>query len=189
MLAPRLFAVLLVLVSVLAVAPPPAGAAEMNLFQEPDIVRDIVKGDYDEVRRELVGGVSALSSDNSRQPLLVVAARAGHPRIIDLLIQYGARPDTRDPLGNTPLIWAASNGDETSIRHLLEAGANVNAGDAQGQTPLIRAVRAGRPSAVKTLLDAGADPLIADYTGRDALFWAESSRSSAVRRLVAQAAR
>ena len=143
----------------------------------------------DEMKRELVTGISANVTDTEGQPIILLAARLGNARAVDLLLTEGARPDAKDPFGNTALSWAADQGHADVIDRLVKAGAHVNTTNAQGLTPLIRAVRANQAAAVQTLLKAGADPFISDYTGRDAVSWAQDSRNPQVRRLIDAAAR
>ena len=51
------------------------------------------------------------------------------------LLRYGADPNARDALGETPLHHALEACDAASARLLARAGADPNARDAAGRTP------------------------------------------------------
>ena len=97
--------------------------------------------------------------------LLIVAARCGKTRIMDLLLTRGADIDATDADGRTAVYellnhWA-TYGSLPALRVLLSHGADVNktkqSGFLVGQTPLMIAISAG-PDFVRMLLRAGADP-------------------------------
>lgn len=90
------------------------------------------------------------------------AAERGHLSIVRLILQKGARMNTRDNRhGLSPLHWAASKGHRTVVEVLLEAGADVD-DYMGGSTPLAIAVARGHQTVVKTLLERGADPNLID---------------------------
>ena len=74
-----------------------------------------------------------------------------------LLIRAGAKVDTPNNYGMTPLALAAGNGNAAIIDQLLKAGADPNGAVRAGETPLMLAARTGRSDAVKALLNAGAN--------------------------------
>src|SRR5262245_39889276 len=89
---------------------------------------------------------------------LFMAAKAGFPKMVDLLLKSGA--DAKAPAidGITSLMMAASAGSAETIRLLVAAGADVNAMETErGQTPLSFAAAFNQPDAIKTLLQYGAD--------------------------------
>lgn len=57
-------------------------------------------------------------------------------KIIRLLIGYGANVNSRNLLGNTPLIHAINKKNINIIKILLDAEANVNIKNKSGETPL-----------------------------------------------------
>ena len=97
--------------------------------------------------------------------LLIVAARCGKTRIMDLLLKRGADIDATDADGRTAvyelLNYWATYGSLPALKVLLSHGADVNktkqSGFLVGQTPLMIAISAG-PDYVRMLLRAGADP-------------------------------
>ncbi|HLJ53417.1 MAG TPA: ankyrin repeat domain-containing protein [Chthonomonadaceae bacterium] len=101
---------------------------------------------------------------------LALAAQWAAPT--ELLLSHGARLETRDAFGRTPLIIACENGWPSAGR-LIAAGSDVNARDAAGRTPLIAAV--GDPNTraavacARMLLAHGARTDALDRAGRSAL--------------------
>ena len=77
----------------------------------------------------------------ARQTPLILAATAGHERVVDALLQRHAEVEVRDARADGPLMLAAAAGHVGVIRRLLDAGAQLDAGDGQGRTPLHRAIR------------------------------------------------
>ncbi len=132
----------------------------------------IQRGEVEVVRSWLDNGgdVSAkCKSSNLAIPdpelLLIVAARCGKTRIMDLLLTRGADIDATDADGRTAvyelLNYWATYGSLPALKVLLSHGADVNktkqSGFLVGQTPLMIAISAG-PDYVRSLLRAGADP-------------------------------
>ena len=118
------------------------------------------------------------------QTALMWAAAQGHPEVVRLLLEAGARADDRSMVysqvvsssgnadrsgvfevmqgGYTPLLFAARRGDAASARLLVAAGADVDAAAASGTSPLVVAAHSGHGPLAAFLLDAGADPGAAD---------------------------
>jgi Ankyrin repeats (3 copies)/Ankyrin repeat len=125
---------------------------------------------------------------------LAAAARAGHPRIVALLLDRGAdvnaksrgEPplhealasreivalllsrgadvDGRDSQGKTALHYASYDGATTHL--LIEKGADVNARDRDGRTPLHDQSKQFTPESAVELCAHGADPSAKDSSGR-----------------------
>lgn len=90
-----------------------------------------------------------------------------------ILVQHGARTDTVDARGQTPLHCAALKHPEIFDMPLspwgMERPYGVNAQDSRNQTPLFLAAENGFESTVAMLLNDGADPKICDTRGRTPL--------------------
>ena len=88
---------------------------------------------------------------------LMTAAQMGYPEIVELLLERGEKPDTKDSFHRTALSYAAGNGNVKSVTLLIAKGADVNADDGQSSV-LAYAAKGGNPMVVKLLLEKGADP-------------------------------
>ncbi|KAJ9612799.1 hypothetical protein H2204_014904 [Knufia peltigerae] len=93
--------------------------------------------------------------DTKLEVPLIGAVRNGHIAIVELLLEYGANPNTTsDAFRWTPLQHAASQGYIRIAQILLAHGADVGALTSDGQyTALDLAVTNGRFDMVKLLLD------------------------------------
>jgi len=84
---------------------------------------------------------------------MYAALQAGPP-CMQILLEIGADPNSRNTFGATALMWAA--GDTAKVRLLIERGADVNARANSGRTPLtIAAAYPGNEETVRLLLAKG----------------------------------
>jgi ankyrin repeat protein len=70
---------------------------------------------------------------------------------VELLLEKGAEPDSKDEDGWTPLSWATLNGHEVVVELLLEKGAEPDSRDKWGRTPLSWATENRHEAVVKLL--------------------------------------
>ena len=104
-------------------------------------------------------------------------AFAGHIKILEEMLNLGARVNVHDVSGRSPLDRCLVTEDKDKIitclimaRMLLEKGANPNIHDRMGKVPLMSCV--GNPHGegfVRLLLDYGADPKIENSVGMSPL--------------------
>jgi ankyrin repeat protein len=73
------------------------------------------------------------------------AVKLGLADEVAVLLADGARVNTRDHYGCTPLIEAAAKGDSGIVKALLEAGAHPRLGDRFGTLPLVYAAHSKKP--------------------------------------------
>ena len=73
------------------------------------------------------------SHDDAQRNSNSVEARAA---ILSKLLEHGARTETKDEQGRTPLHLAVRSGDCETVRILLENGADVRAADGNGLRPI-----------------------------------------------------
>ncbi|HEV2474344.1 MAG TPA: ankyrin repeat domain-containing protein [Chthonomonadales bacterium] len=112
--------------------------------------------------------VIRLNGPVSAEPVLVYIARCQPGmhrgrnvdpglRIAKALLDYGADVDGRDYIGDTPLMFAASNGDTNMVRLLLDHRADVNARGFSGVTAISNAAAENRSAIVLMLIQKGAN--------------------------------
>jgi ankyrin repeat protein len=90
---------------------------------------------------------------------LHLAISKGSPRMVELLLAFGADPDvTHPPFTDRPLTIAIRRRDDALAAALVSGGAGLEYRLAEGQSPLHLAVAKGCPKTVRLLLMAGADP-------------------------------
>jgi hypothetical protein len=109
----------------------------------------------------------------------------GRPDAVMTLLANGARPDSVDHDGNTPLHHAAMGEDPTILAMLLDAGAAPDLVNREGLTALAIAARAGHEAVVRLLLERHAR--IEPARGLSALIAAASGhadRPAIVKRLL-----
>lgn len=105
---------------------------------------------------------------NHRDPstgegVLHILVRGRDLQWLAYMLGRGARPDTGDREGNTPLILATQIGWREGAEQLIARGANVNLGNGRGETPLIFAVQRRDLSMVRLLMSQRADPNQTDH--------------------------
>jgi ankyrin repeat protein len=91
-------------------------------------------------------------------------AGAANPKVIDLLVEYGANIEVRDREGMTPLLKSVAYLNLKAMGSLIAYGADLNAKDKKYRRPLHLCVRRSLQEwdiageAAQILIDAGADP-------------------------------
>ena len=88
------------------------------------------------------------------------------------MLRAGAKVNSANDLGATPLWIASLNGSAAMVRRLLQAGANPNAALLLGETPVMVASRSGSTEVVEQLLAKGANVNARAARGQTALMWA-----------------
>ncbi len=141
----------------------------------PALHRAAGAGNAEEVRRILADEnavVDVNEKDGDGETPIFHAVRGGNLEVVKLLAEHGAALDAREPLGATPLHYAAGFGRKEILAFLLEkcvtsadendenaAPRGIHAVDERsGSTPLHWAVEARQGPCVIALVRAGADP-------------------------------
>lgn len=123
-----------------------------------------------DVKKSLTAG----SDLNAELAQAVVASDLAR---IKFLATHGAKLDTRDSMGSTPLTSAASTRDSETVKLLLQLGADANASNGDGMTPLMAAAYRDHVPSVEALLQHGASLTAQDPRGLTPLCIALDNRS------------
>jgi hypothetical protein len=138
---------------------PDEAAAVVHAIHTGNVMalRSLVEADPELASSELGGPFS------TRTPLHVAADWPGYfpngPEIVQLLIEAGADPNTRDPDedgSETPLHWAASSDDVDVAGALIDGGADLELPNGSIGTPLDNAIGYGCWNVARLLVARGA---------------------------------
>ncbi|KAK4158319.1 hypothetical protein C8A00DRAFT_28826 [Chaetomidium leptoderma] len=99
--------------------------------------------------------------------------------MVELLLEGGARVESKDRKHPNPLHLAVKKGHELVVRLLLQRGSNIERVDDGNFTPLLYTAGKGRRSLLKLLLEKGAN-VSAAARGWSALCWAAAAGHEAV---------
>jgi ankyrin repeat protein len=125
------------------------------------------EGDIEECQM-LLQFIDPNTSDSRGRTALHAAAASDQRQIFPLLIEAGARLESFDYEGYSPLILAIANNHIDAVVELQEAGADMNASRSNlglGLSPLSTAASIGNPEMVNLVLALGADPSAVDDGG------------------------
>ncbi|XP_046660790.1 ankyrin repeat domain-containing protein 27-like [Homalodisca vitripennis] len=92
------------------------------------------------------------SCDDRGYTALHIACMYGKPKIVDILLIYGANVHATDYSGATALHYASSRGHQNALLLLIHNGANINVNDNDGNTPLHFAASNGHEGCLKAVL-------------------------------------
>ena len=105
----------------------------------------------------------------SKDPALIIAAKHGAIKAIQLLLSWGAPIEARNIHQSTALLWAANNGHVNVVACLLDNDASLNARDIENNTALKYAISSGKGDVVKLLLEQNARVNVRNKQGYNAL--------------------
>jgi len=128
-------------------------------------IKRYIAAKFDLNRRS--GGVPALGTKGS--PPVSAAAASKQCEALDLLLNAGAKADTGEQYGFTPLALAAQAGATQCVKSLLAKKVRVDVRTAPGaDTPLILAAYQGHLAVVQLLVAAGASKTLKNKDGDNA---------------------
>lgn len=111
--------------------------------------------------------------DSDLAPSLHAAIENGKAAIVELLLQNGAKANTKEKLSKEyPLSMAATFGNVKIIKLLLDRGADIEIETKTGCTPLILASKHDHVLTAQCLLENKADVNKKDNYGKSSLFYA-----------------
>ena len=110
---------------------------------------------YVEILARLLEGtrnIEETEKNEKKMTSLLIAADFGHTIMVEMLLNAGANPNTRDSYQNTAILLAADHGHMDVYQLLLNAGANPTDANGIGNTPLHAAVINSRYEMLMELL-------------------------------------
>uniref|UniRef100_UPI0037E70AB0 ankyrin repeat and SOCS box protein 15b n=1 Tax=Semicossyphus pulcher TaxID=241346 RepID=UPI0037E70AB0 len=119
---------------------------------------------YDMVLSLILGGAFVEQVCLTKWTATHEAAKVGCPAILKLLLRHGAKINTRDGQGTTPLGIAAKYGNAEALELFIMQGGDVNAQASNGGTALCDAAGSGNMDCIKLLLQHRANPNVASYS-------------------------
>ena len=146
------------------------GLAACGGGRDTPLTEAAAAGDRPALVRLLAAGDDPNELDGAGLSPLIQAVRAGHFKLVGLLVDKGADPDLRDSgRGWTPMMHAVYLREMDAVRALLNAGADPRLATRAGLTPLMMAASYGYTRITRLLLERGADPGAVSGDGRNAL--------------------
>lgn len=153
--------------------------AVMRKLDERDMIWSAAAGDEDDVLEFLDDGV-AIESKFEGATALILASQHGQVRMVELLLDHGAKVDNAMADGRSAISFAADQGHVDIVRLLLERGASMNLCDDEGKTPLMYAAMSGHFTSVEVLLQHGASSEVCSNSGWTALMYARGANATEV---------
>lgn len=163
------------------------GGAMIVVEYSSALSRAIADEDVDMVRELLVKGTNVNEKEESYSKItpLFVAVETGNAEITQLLLDHGAKVNTKDLERQTPLMRLDDDATPKLVELLIRYGSKVNLADKDGNTVLILSAGSVKAEVIKALIDAGADMRARNKAGRTALMnAAENDDLEAVRLLL-----
>jgi len=136
------------------------------------------RGDVDMVSLLLRASADVGVEDEDGNTPLLLAYRAGHLELAQVLLDKGADASAAVHL-------AAERRDEKMLGVLVSAGANLDVQDREGDTPLLLACTAGNLEFAQVLCDKGADASAANHKGNTPLLAAVAAGNAQLARELA----
>lgn len=132
-----------------------------------------------------INGVAELG-DTQKCLALHYAARYGTAAMVRSCCDAAADSNSRDALGRTPLLWAASAGNNEVFNALIKNGADTSLVDYNGSSILHFAVKEQNESIVHWIVDNLGDSLLnqVDNEHQSPLFYAQRNQNRAIEELL-----
>jgi ankyrin repeat protein len=148
----------------------------MVAFVAPEnpFVRAAQEDDLEKLTSLIAGMDVNLRDKRSNTTALEHAVRNANREMVQLLLNAGAKVNTRNEAGATVLMMLDADATSDLLWDLINGGAEVNLKDTDNNTALMNAATVNNLDAVKTLIEAGAEVSLKNKQGRTALMLAAS---------------
>lgn len=134
-----------------------------------DIFQAIMENNYTLVKSIIQKDRSETNHrNNDNNYPLHIAAKYGHLKICELLVQSGADINQKGYSFLTPIHYAADFDFPEVLNYFINKGANIEAKSGWGDTPLHKASEQGNAECVRLLLAAGVNPNAKNLKGETA---------------------
>jgi len=137
-------------------------------------LRLAIKNNHLEIVKVLLEGGVDPNYAMGQTPLM--AASQIDIKMVDLLLEKGAKVDTTDRNGRTALHYAIISKKNNIIKRLIKNNADINFQNINKETPLIIAYKSKNYNAMVELLNAGADKNIPDKTNNNFIDYIRKTR-------------
>lgn len=147
--------------------------------EKPSLLNNNGEGSLEDYKDRISQGADVNEEDEWSNTPLIYAALRGDYKLVQFLIDAGAKIHARNQLGQTPLLatcsgnFASEKNCRETARILIAAGSNINDQDANGATPLMLALQfwTANSQMLDVLLKANPNVALLDTKGRNALFF------------------
>lgn len=138
---------------------------------ENELSQAVDDDDLDRVRDLISKGGNVNEKDENYGKItpLFIAVENGNIEMVQLLLNFGAKVNTRSQSRQTPLMQLDGDATAEIVNTLVGRGAKLNVSDEDGNTALILAAENASTDVIRALIDAGADVSLANKEGVTAL--------------------
>jgi hypothetical protein len=151
-----------------------------------ELVSAVIDEDRDEVENLIRQGRKINVRDRTRDGMtpLHAAIETGNIEIMQLLLAYGAKPNSRDHEKRTPLMMMDEDVGKEMIRILLSYGADIRLTDRVKSTVLHHFAQFDEPEMMRFLIEHGADPNARNKSGQTPLMVAAENYNTEAMRVL-----
>ena len=140
----------------------------------------VTKKDHKPVDPVLDGLVESLKKDSEGKNLSVIskAVEEGNAEQLDLLLQAGVSPDTKDATGISPYQRAYQGKKDDICAKLIDAGADHKNTDLDGNNLVVKAVQDNKTKVVISWIKAGASIKTRESNGMRSVIYIAAENSN-----------
>jgi len=147
------------------------GAIAVSSYPRNNLVLAVEDNDIEDVKARIYMGerVNAKDKGYEGNTALHVAVENGNAEIAEVLLNAGAKINSKNSEKRTPLMMLDEDADVELVNLLIRHGAKLNLVDKAGNSALIIAASSASEEVVQTLINAGANVNAVNKQGETAL--------------------